>query len=485
MNLFVVGFWILVVLCVVLFLLTHNFKGTSSSVDASFRAFQRLYLVVYLLAMAGDWLQGPYVYALYEYYQMTKHDIEVLFVAGFGSSMIFGTFIGSIADKYGRKANCILYGVLYGLACVTKHFNNFGILMIGRLLGGIATSILYSAFESWVIYEHHKRGFGEDLLGTLFAHAVLGNSIVAIMSGVGAQKAVDMFGYVAPFDLSLTFLAVMCVVIAFKWVENYGDSTATTFHSFGAALTAIKTDYKILCLGLIQSLFEGSMYTFVLEWTPALTPADMSPAALAAGKQTAQPGVERATIPHGYIFAAFMVAIMIGSSLFTLLCKKFSVESFMRPVLFISAISLMMPIVYPGNQLVIFSGFVIFEICVGIFWPALGTMRGKYVPEAARATVMNFFRVPLNLIVVIILLWNLSMTVIFVCCVVFLFIATLCQQWLFSLAALGGNLLPTATASVGEESKKPLIDGDELGAQVVVDDSDDANVDKLRILESK
>ena len=37
-----------------------------------------------------------------------------------------------------------------------QHFNNFSILMVGRLLGGIATSILYSAFESWVIYEHHK-----------------------------------------------------------------------------------------------------------------------------------------------------------------------------------------------------------------------------------------------------------------------------------------------------------------------------------------
>ena len=28
--------------------------------------------------------------------------------------------------------------------------------MVGRLLGGIATSILYSAFESWLIYEHNK-----------------------------------------------------------------------------------------------------------------------------------------------------------------------------------------------------------------------------------------------------------------------------------------------------------------------------------------
>lgn len=32
-------------------------------------------------------------------------------------------------------------------------------------------------------------------------------------------------------------------------------------------------DSKVFCLGLIQSLFEGSMYTFVLEWTPAMTPS--------------------------------------------------------------------------------------------------------------------------------------------------------------------------------------------------------------------
>ena len=28
--------------------------------------------------------------------------------------------------------------------------------MFGRLLAGIATSIVYSAFESWMIYEHKQ-----------------------------------------------------------------------------------------------------------------------------------------------------------------------------------------------------------------------------------------------------------------------------------------------------------------------------------------
>jgi hypothetical protein len=38
------------------------------------------------------------------------------------------------------------------------------------------------------------------------------------------------------------------------------------------------------------------------------------------------------------------------------------------------------------NQLIIFTGFIIFEVCVGIFWPALSTMRGKYVPEESKLT---------------------------------------------------------------------------------------------------
>ena len=48
---------------------------------------------------AGDWLQGPYVYALYQHYGFDRGEIGRLFIAGFGSSMIFGTIVGSLADK--------------------------------------------------------------------------------------------------------------------------------------------------------------------------------------------------------------------------------------------------------------------------------------------------------------------------------------------------------------------------------------------------
>lgn len=52
-----------------------------------------------VLAIAGDWLQGPYVYYLYSTYGFGKGEIGQLFIAGFGSSMLFGTLVGSLADK--------------------------------------------------------------------------------------------------------------------------------------------------------------------------------------------------------------------------------------------------------------------------------------------------------------------------------------------------------------------------------------------------
>lgn len=432
---FVYSFYALVALCGLLYFYTR--AKTATSDDSNFRSFQRSYLTVYLLAAAGDWLQGPHVYALYESYGMSKHQIEILFIAGFGSSVLFGTFVGSIADKYGRKTNCFIYGVLYGGACITKHFANFHVLMVGRLLGGIATSILYSAFESWLVFEHNSRGFSEDLLSTIFSHAVLGNSLVAIVSGIGAQYAADLFGFVAPFDLSLTVLVVMCVLLVFTWPENYGDHKAHISKSFVDAWKGILNDRKILCLGMIQSLFEGSMYTFVLEWTPALSQA-------AAASASAQQGVadtnaetgHRGVIPHGYVFAGFMVAIMIGSSLFKLLSKYSRPESFMRLVLLISAGMLYTPVIFPNDTVIVFGSFVVFEVCVGLFWPSLGFMRGIYVPETTRATTMNFFRFPLNLIVVGILLQNLNMAVIFQCCVAFLLLAAVAQHWLYKLAQL-------------------------------------------------
>merc|ERR1719198_857134 len=50
--------------------------------------------------------------------------------------------------------------------------------------------------------------------------------------------------------------------------------------------------------------------------------------------------------------------------------------------------------------------FVIFELCVGIYFPSICTLKSEAVPESHRATIYNIFRAPMNAIVVAVLFVN-------------------------------------------------------------------------------
>lgn len=90
----------------------------------------------------------------------------------------------SAAHLSGRKKAGLLYVVLYSLSCATKHSSKYEILMFGRLLGGIATSLLFSAFESWLVAEHFSKGFEARWIGDTFskvgAHSFSGKFIYNI-----------------------------------------------------------------------------------------------------------------------------------------------------------------------------------------------------------------------------------------------------------------------------------------------------------------
>ena len=247
-----------------------------------------------------------------------------------------------IRTHSGRKKAALLYVVTYIASCITKHSPDYYILMLGRFFGGIATSLLFSAFESWLVAEHFKvpptmlphrpcldpsllplprrrrakptrvgfsprapheaatpsphrsthaadsahpgegaagvqRGFEASWLSMTFSKAVfLGNGLVAIVSGLLANYLVDdmQLGPTAPFDAAAVLLAVGGVVVHTTWTENYGEASenGTLLQSFSKAAKAIASDRKVFLLGAMQALFEGSMYTFVFLWTPALSP---------------------------------------------------------------------------------------------------------------------------------------------------------------------------------------------------------------------
>lgn len=85
---------------------------------------------------------------------------------------------------------------------------------------------------------------------------------------------------------------------------------------------------------------------------------------------------------------------------------------------------LLLPVCIDRSLTLNLAAFLAFEVCVGIFWPVMGTLRSQLLPEELRSTTMNLFRIPLNLIVVTVLLMDISSNLIFVFCSISLFAAS-------------------------------------------------------------
>jgi len=354
--------------------------------NLNFKSFQKSFFLVYFLALLGDWLQGPYVYKLYAYYGFQEGQIALLYVAGFASSVLFGTCTGPLADLFGRRKATILFTIIYTFCCLTKLSSDFNILLIGRIFGGIATSMLFSTFESWYVYEHSERhGYPVEWIGITFSISTFWNGLLAIIAGILANVGAETFGYgpVAPFVVALFPLISCGILVTSTWEENYGDRKNNFTNSCMEGLRIIFSNINILLLGCLQSVLETCMYIFVFLWTPVL---------------------DSDSTPLGMVFSCFMVCIMIGSSLFTFLeSKGRRAEEILKLALYMVAftMSVCCYTARPGGGSTIdkhisFAAFLVLEVGIGIYFPSISVLRGQVIPESHRANVMNWFRVPMN-----------------------------------------------------------------------------------------
>jgi len=377
----------------------------------SFIYFQKQYLSIFGLAWLADWLQGPYIYILYSSYGYNIDQIGRLFVVGFGVAGISGVFVGALADKMGRKKACIAYTVVYALACVMKNFSNYGVLMIGRCLGGTATALLYTVFESWMVSHHKANQWSDELLGSTFTKSGQLNGIVAVLAGVLASISADAYGPIAPFDITIVVLFIAMLFLS-RLPENYGQTNSNVCDTIKNGLYVLFMTPNVLFLGLSQAFFEGGMFIFVFMWTPVL-------------EEVQRPDE---FIPFGYVFSCFMVACILGSTLFGYFRERGYSAEWLAFWNYLAAIAVLWTAVTVNMYVRLFS-CILFELCVGWFWPCAMTLRGRHIPEEVRATIMNFFRIPLNIIVVVVLLRIefLPVEMVLKCCAFCMTVAAICQ----------------------------------------------------------
>ena len=289
-------------------------------------------------------------------------------------------------DKYGRKRGCVLYCVLEIIINLLEHTPNFKLLLAGRVMGGMSTSLLFSVFESWYITAHRQRGFPEELIQQTFSLASVGNGLVAVSAGVLAQLAADVAGEIGPFQLAIALTVLALVLILAFFDENTGGNVTTISAGFTKGFGAIRQSPAILLVAWGQTLFEGATYTFVFMWVPVMISLVGPPPSL----------------PTGLVFSCFMLCITMGGFIFDALSDNgVSIEAITALCCAAATVAMAGCSVAPDTFRVVFACFLLLEVSVGASYAAYATLRARLIPEDQRATVTNLFRVPLNMCVVL------------------------------------------------------------------------------------
>jgi MFS transporter, MFS domain-containing protein family, molybdate-anion transporter len=139
-----------------------------------------------------------------------------------------------LADKYGRRLACLAFCGTYAASCLTKISNDVIILSIGRLLGGLSTTLMYSVFESWMVTEYYAQHLeGSSMsLSAMFGTMTTLNSIVAILSGVLGESLVAATGTkVSPFMAAIVCLGLAFWLMAKTWVCSHLSINASAIFS--------------------------------------------------------------------------------------------------------------------------------------------------------------------------------------------------------------------------------------------------------------
>ena len=182
------------------------------------------------------------------------------------------------------------------------------------------------------------------------------------------------------------------------------------------------------------------MYIFVFMWTPCL--------------KTLSPD-ESGELPFGLIFATFMVCCMAGSSAFTILIDKdeMEVEELAVRILLVASCAMFTTAISESDTIA-FLAMNVFELCVGMYFPSMGTQKGTIVPEAQSAAIYNIFRIPLNFIVLISLLTKLSYRQSYLACGSMLFVGSLLQMRLTRRRAGYSKLSTTSDINITKNSNE-------------------------------
>lgn len=237
---------------------------------SDFWKFRVNYLTVFIVVMLADGMQGTHLYALYSEY---NYNVASLYATGFIAGALSSPFLGPMVDKFGRRNSAIAYCALEVMINMMEQYNCLAGLILSRIIGGMTTNLLFTVFESWVLSEHRKKGFAEEEYDVILRDSSVASNVSAIASGVIAHYLAENFGSVGPFQGAVCCTGLALFLVSYFWDENYGCASPgekNICEILRDGVNTVKSDTRILRLGLIMGLTEGTLQTFIYLWSPLL-----------------------------------------------------------------------------------------------------------------------------------------------------------------------------------------------------------------------
>ena len=200
----------------------------------------------------------------------------------------------------GRRKLCLTFCITYALTCALIQLPYFPILILGRFLGGVSTSILFSVFESWLISASNSLALPAHDLSTIMGRASLVNGFVAAAAGVASNQLVGYTGsFASPFVASGILLLIAWIVIRGSWTENYGSGGGAAVSTDPLQLRRLGQAFRIVCNGLSTSRLWTSYRTqLVCQNRPCSSSASHRRASRAPCTSSSSTGCPRSKRPR-------------------------------------------------------------------------------------------------------------------------------------------------------------------------------------------
>lgn len=360
----------------------NNYDGRTSTVfDHSLPPSLRSFLLLFSLSSVMEGL-GSVVGEYESYFGFSREQMVFSVCVGYAASLFIGPFLGMLSDLIGQKKICLAFCILHLFVGMWKRIISHPNVWLASICLALTNSIFSFSFETWLVVEHDKLGYRQDVLNDMFWLMTFSKSASFIGSQILANWLVG--GAVGKPIGSLSSVTVLLAIISIIFVtrgwKEYPKLAA--FRDYRTSLyTYVIGDKRIWLLVWAEACVQFSVAIFWILWAPTI---------VADGRE----------VHLGLIYPCLLGAGMLGSTAFPWFVNgpvSLRTEDCLLYLFSVTGIVLSL-VAYDYQEIgVLVALFCLFHACIGLILPSLARLRTLYVPNELRGGMISLSLAPANL----------------------------------------------------------------------------------------